>query len=174
MKEWMGLRKSNRSRGHRTSRRLSDLITLLLLAVLPPVGVVLLWRRNWRTSTKAALTAAAAAVLTAAVLLIPSADSRVSGGIELVGRERDVEVYGPALPTAMVTGYTASSTDSVFSAAQEDETEYVYAAKEAQCYHRSTCKFAYASSQKLTPYEAYYLGYKPCDRCNPPAYTPGS
>ena len=165
----MGLRKSNRSRGHRTNRRLSDLITLLLLAVLPPVGVVLLWRRNWRTSTKTALTAAAAAVL-----LIPSADSRVSGGIELVGRERDVEVYGPALPTAMVTGYTASSTDSVFSAAQEDETEYVYAAKEAQCYHRSTCKFAYASSQKLTPYEAYYLGYKPCGRCNPPAYTPGS
>ena len=174
MKEWMGLRKSNRSRGHRTNRRLSDLITLLLLAVLPPVGVVLLWRRNWRTSTKAALTAAAAAVLTAAVLLLPSADSRVSGGIELVGRERDVEVYGPALPTAMVPGYTASSTDSVFSAAQEDETEYVYAAKEAQCYHRSTCKFAYASSQKLTPYEAYYLGYKPCGRCNPPAYTPGS
>ena len=61
------MRKSNRSRGHRTNRRLSDLITLLLLAVLPPVGVVLLWRRNWRTSTKAALTAAAAAVLTAAV-----------------------------------------------------------------------------------------------------------
>ena len=168
------MRKSNRSRGHRTNRRLSDLITLLLLAVLPPVGVVLLWRRNWRTSTKTALTTAAAAVLTAAVLLIPSADSRVSGGIELVGRERDVEVYGPALPTAMVTGYTASSSDSVFSAAQEDETEYVYAAKEAQCYHRSTCKFAYASSQKLTPYEAYYLGYKPCGRCNPPAYTPGS
>ena len=149
------MRKSNRSRGHRTNRRLSDLITLLLLAVLPPVGVVLLWRRSWRTFTKAALTAAAAAVLTAAVLLIPSADSRVNGGIELVGRERDVEVYGPALPTAMVTGYTATSTDSVFSAAQEDETEYVYAAKEAQCYHRSTCKFAYASSQKLTPYEAY-------------------
>ena len=158
MKEWMGLRKSNRSRGHRTNRRLSDLITLLLLAVLPPVGVVLLWRRNWRTSTKAAV----------------PADRRGSGGIELGGRERDVEVYGPALPTAMVTGYTASSTDSVFSAAQEDETEYVYAAKEAQCYHRSTCKFAYASSQKLTPYEAYYLGYKPCGRCNPPAYTPGS
>ena len=56
------MRKSNRSRGHRTNRRLSGLITLLLLAVLPPVGVVLLWRRNWRTSTKAALTAAAAAV----------------------------------------------------------------------------------------------------------------
>ena len=174
MKEWMGLRKSNRSRGHRTNRRLSDLITLLLLAVLPPVGVVLLWRRNWRTSTKAALTAAAAAVLTAAVLLIPSADSRVSGGIELVGRERDVEVYGPALPTAMVTGYPASAPDSDVSAAQEEEPESVYAAKEAQCYHRSTCKFAYASSQKLTPYEAYYLGYKPCGRCNPPAYTPGS
>ena len=168
------MRKPNRSHGRRPNRRLSDLITLLLLAVLPPVGVVLLWHRNWRTSTKAALTAAAAAVLTAAVLLIPSADSRVSGGIELVGRERDVEVYGPALPTAMVTGYTATSTDSVFSAAEEDETEYVYAAKEAKCYHRSTCKFAYASSQKLTPYEAYYLGYKPCGRCNPPTYTPGS
>ena len=130
MKEWMGLRKPNRSHGRRPNRRLSD--------------------------------------------LIPSADSRVSGGIELVGRERDVEVYGPALPTAMVTGYTATSTDSVFSAAEEDETEYVYAAKEAKCYHRSTCKFAYASSQKLTPYEAYYLGYKPCGRCNPPTYTPGS
>lgn len=170
----MRLRKSNRPRGRHQGRRLGDLIALLLLAVLPPVGVALVWRRNWRTGTKAGLTAAAAAILTAAVLLIPSADSRVSGGVELVGRERAVEVYGPALPTAMVTGYTASSTDSVFAAAQEEETEYVYAAKEAQCYHRSTCKFAYASSQKLTPYEAYYLGYKPCGRCNPPTYTPGS
>lgn len=170
----MRLHKVNRARVRRGNLSLGDLVTLLLLVALPPVGVVLVWRRGWRTQTKAALTAVAAAVLTVAVLLLPSADSRVSGGVELVGRERTVEVYGPALPTAMVTGYTSSSTDSVFADTQEEEIEYVYAAKEAKCYHRSTCKFAYASSQKLTPYEAYYLGYTPCGRCNPPTYTPGN
>lgn len=48
----------------------------------------------------------------------------------------------------------------------------VYAAEDAECYHLGDCKFAFASSKRLTPYEAYYLHYRPCGRCNPPVYNP--
>lgn len=48
----------------------------------------------------------------------------------------------------------------------------VYAAEDAECYHLGDCKFAFASSKRLTAYEAYYLRYRPCGRCNPPVYDP--
>ena len=31
---------------------------------------------------------------------------------------------------------------------------------------------AFDSSQRLTVYEAYYLGFEPCGRCKPPIYDP--
>lgn len=150
-------------------------MTILLLVLLPPVGIVIVWRRHWSNAVRIGLTAATLAILALAFVLLPSGENRIAGGVELVGIEREVEVYGPSLPTAMVTGYTSSlSTGSVFVETEETDTVYVYAAKGADCYHLYDCKFAYASSQKLTVYEAYYLGYKPCGRCNPPIYTPGS
>ena len=110
-----------------------------------------------------------------AFFLIPSADNAVRGNIELVGSEKQAGVYGPSLPTAMVTGAERENASSVLVGVDAVvEPHYVYAAKGAECYHESDCKFAYASSQKITVYEAYYLGYKPCGRCNPPTYTPGS
>lgn len=123
---------------------------------------------------KCCMTGAAVAVLALAAALLPSADGRVTGGVELVGAKPAAEVYGPELPTAMVTGYTASATGSVLAPADDSDVEYVYAASTGSCYHTYECKFAYASSQKLTVYEAYFLGYKPCGRCKPPVYTPES
>ena len=50
-------------------------------------------------------------------------------------------------------------------------TLYVYASEGQERYHLYKCEFAYASAKRLTLYEAYYLGYKPCGICNPPSYT---
>ena len=41
------------------------------------------------------------------------------------------------------------------------------AGSDSECYHLYDCKFAYASSRRLTVYEAHYLGYTPCGLCNP-------
>lgn len=157
----------------RISPKVRNLLTILSLIVFPPLGIVLVWRRPWSNAVKYSLTVIPVMVLMLAALLLPSGGQNTNGGVELVGVEREVEVYGPALPTAMVTGYTSSlTTDPVFAQTEETETEYVYAAKGAECYHTYECKFAYASSQKLTVYEAHFLGYKPCNRCKPPVYSP--
>ena len=161
----------NRAKARRRQTRVERRNLAAALAMLfPPLGIILVWRTNWSNAVKYCLTGAAVVVLAVGVALMPSPNNRVSGGVELIGREQDVEVYGPSLPTAMVTGYTVQSTASIFAEEPEDDTHYVYATKNGRCYHEYECKFAYASSQKLTVYEAHYLGYTPCGRCNPPPY----
>ena len=136
-----------------------------------PVGITLMWRRSctWPKAVKAGLTCVMMA-LVIAVIALP-APARTSGGIELVGGHPEVEVYGPELPKNIVSGYTNDTTQSIIVPVEENNIHYVYAADGAECYHEYECKFAYASSQRLTVYEAYYLGFKPCGRCNPPVYT---
>lgn len=164
----------NRKRG-RQERVWISAATGLLLVVCPPIGLVLLWKRKWPARLKYALSAASMAVLALTVILFPTGSKRTNGGVELIGSEKQAEVYGPALPTAMVSSYTVSSAESVLADTSEsEEIEYVYAGKGQKNYHSYKCKFAYASSQKLTPYEAYYLGYTPCNACNPPVYEPKS
>ena len=167
-KDVMGLQ--NRGKGRR--RRFRNLPAAVFVVLFPPLGIFLTWRSSWSGLVKCCMTGVAVAVLLLGVSLLPSADNRVNGGIELVGSDRAVDVYGPELPTAMVTGYTVNSTGSVLAPIEESEVEYVYAASGAECYHTYECKFAYASSLKLTVYEAHFLGYKPCGRCNPPVYSP--
>lgn len=162
-------RVNRRNRKHRIASRN---VVAALSMLFPPLGIFLVWRTDWSDTVKYCLTGAAVLVLAIGVALMPSPSNRTNGGIELIGREQAVEVYGPALPTAMVTGYTVQSTSSLFAEDTEDEIEYVYAMKEGQCYHTYKCKYAYASSQKLTVYEAYHLGYKACGLCNPPVYSP--
>lgn len=164
----------SRKKGRRSiPNRGFNVLAGVLAILLPPVGLFLVWRTSWKNTAKYAMTGVAVGALALAVALLPSADHRVNGGIELVGMDPEVEVYGPELPTAMVTGYTASSGASVMAPVEEDDTVYVYAATDGECYHEYECKFAYASSQKLTLYEAHYLGYRPCGLCNPPEYAPG-
>ena len=81
-------------------------------------------------------------------------------------------VYGPALPALIVQGYTRENTGSIIVDQVANDVHYVYAADGAECYHEYKCKFAFASSQRLTVYEAYYLGFRPCGRCKPPIYDP--
>jgi len=168
-----------RKRGkHRRSVRpdaARNVLAAVAVFLLPPVGVLLSWRSSWSNLVKYCMTGAAVAVMLLVVMLLPSAENTVNGGIEMVGRNAEVEIYGPDLPTAMVTGYTLTSYESLLASNEEDSARYVYAATDGSCYHEYECKFAFASSQKLTLYEAYFLGYEPCGRCNPPEYEmPGA
>ena len=139
-----------------------------------PVGLALMWRRSctWHKAVKAGITALMAAILVA-VFVIPTPNRDVSGGVELVSGSPEVEVYGPELPSFIVPGYVNEQTESIIVPAVESSVHYVYAADGAECYHEYNCKFAFASSQRLTVYEAYHLGFRPCGRCNPPVYIPG-
>ncbi|MBR0368483.1 MAG: hypothetical protein IJH86_08870 [Clostridia bacterium] len=140
-----------------------------------PVGLSKMWRKacTWPRGVKIGITAAMAAVLLAIfVIPTPTAD-RYTTGIQMVADKPEVEVYGPALPALIVQGYTRENTGSIIVDQVANDVHYVYAADGAECYHEYECKFAFASSQRLTVYEAYHLGFKPCGRCNPPVYVPG-
>lgn len=140
-----------------------------------PVGLSKMWRGSctWPKGVKIGITAAMAAILVAIFAVpTPTAD-RFSAGVQMVADRPEVEVYGPALPTLIVQGYTRENTGSIIVDEVANDVHYVYAADDADCYHEYECKFAFASSQRLTVYEAYHLGFKPCGRCNPPVYIPG-
>jgi hypothetical protein len=144
-----------------------------------PYGLYLMWRKGcgWSRFLKISITALFA--LAAAAIFFMPAPERASGTrVVLVGAEPVAEVFGPALPE----GYDAAA----YYVHEEDEpllagevavdTVYVYASasEESTYYHTSICKFAYASSRRMTLYEAYMLGYDtPCQLCNPPVYVPG-
>ena len=166
--------KMSRADRRRREKKL-EILTVAACIILPPVGIYMVWRRKWNGQIKYGLTAAAVAVMALVVTLMPMADRKVPGGVTLIGAGKQAEVYGPELPEDMVPGRTVAD-DSVVSEDDEDTEEitYYYAQKNEEYYHEYTCKKAYASSQKLTLYEAYYLGYEPCPQCNPPVFDDGS
>ena len=146
--------------------------SLIWLVLFAPVGLTMMWKRkcSWKTVSKWAVTALVFAVALS-VIFVPMPKETRNPGIYLIGAEPEAAVYGPALPTTMVEGFVDEAVTS-YLATDEDEADvhYVYAADGARCYHEYECKFAYASSQRLTVYEAYFLGYEPCGKCNPPLY----
>ena len=140
-----------------------------------PYGLSLMWRAScrWHTGVKLAVTGFFAAILIA-LLAYPMPELRPrSGKVEIVGIQREVEVYGPELPDVLPdqSTYRYNASDSIVASRDgSEEVEYVYAAPGAYNYHRYECKYAYASSQALTVYEATFLGYTPCKLCRPPVY----
>lgn len=144
-----------------------------LWLLFPPVGLSMMWRRScrWPMALKAGLSTAMVMIL-AAIFILPTPAKNTLGGVELVTNKPEVEVYGPDLPNFIVPGYTNDQTESIIVPGVENDVHYVYAADGAECYHEYKCKFAFASSQRLTVYEAYYLGFQPCNRCKPPIYDP--
>ena len=149
-----------------------DTVKTALWLLVPPVGLTMMWRPQcrWPIAVKAGISALMAAILVA-VLVIPF-PAPAAGGVAFVTSRPEVEVYGPNLPNFIVPGYTNDQTDSIIVPAVENDVHYVYAADGAKCYHEYKCKFAFASSQRLTVFEAYYLGFQPCNRCKPPIYDP--
>ena len=159
----------------RVPLRENESLKTALWLLVPPVGLTRMWRRSctWHPAVKACISVAMAAVLVA-VLIAPTTKPSSNGGVQLVTNRPEVEVYGPDLPSFIVPGYTSEQTDSIIVPAVENDVHYVYAADGAKCYHEYKCKFAYASSQRLTVFEAYYLGFQPCNRCKPPIYDPAT
>lgn len=157
----------------RVSLKDNESLKTALWLLVPPVGLSKMWRRSctWHPAVKACVSVAMAALLVA-VLVVPTAKAPSDGGVQLVTNRPEVEVYGPDLPSFIVPGYTSEQTESIIAPAVENDVHYVYAADGAKCYHEYKCKFAYASSQRLTVFEAYYLGFQPCNRCKPPIYDP--
>ena len=140
-----------------------------------PVGLNKMWRKTctWPRGVKIGITAAMAAIV-AAIFIVPAPTAgKLTTGVQMVADKPEVEVYGPALPALIVQGYTRENTGSIIVDQVANDVHYVYAADGAECYHEYECKFAFASSQRLTVYEAYHLGFKPCGRCKPPQYIPG-
>ena len=141
-----------------------------------PAGLLLMWKRGctWPTAVKIGISVAMAAIVAALVLIPMPGSTHTAGGVQLVAAEPQVDIYGPELPAYVVPGYTNDQSASIIVDADtvDDDVEYVYAAAGASCYHRYDCKFAYASSMRLTVYEAVHLKYTPCGLCNPPAYNP--
>lgn len=162
---------NNRKSAAGPKKKSINLKAFMWLVLFFPAGITLMWRRacTWPKGIKFAVTGIMVAAMIT-IFALPSPSSDISGGITLVGARPEVEVYGPELPTTIVTGYTRQNTDSIIVNTVADDIHYVYAADGASCYHEYECKFAYASSQRLTVYEAYYLGFEPCGRCNPPKY----
>lgn len=167
------LRRNPRRKSGKGRRGMNPNLKTALWLLVPPVGLTLMWRRGcrWPMALKAGISVFMAAALVA-VFLLPSPKTEINGGVELVANKPEVEVYGPDLPNFIVPGYTNDQTESIIVPGVENDVHYVYAADGAECYHEYKCKFAFASSQRLTVYEAYYLGFKPCNRCKPPIYDP--
>ena len=150
------------------------IISIAASILLPPLGAYLVWNTRWKKREKYLLSMLAAVcfVLIAGAMFWP--DGSREGGIEYVPRKPEVKVYGPEIPFANVTGYIAPVSQSVLATDDDENTTYVYAIASGEYYHLSSCKYFYESSQKMTPYEGYFLGYDVCPLCNPPAYVPGT
>ena len=167
-----------RSPNRRRKRRMSyNAKTLLLLVLCFPVGFTRMLSPScsWHRGVKCAFTLLLAAAFVGVVWVLPSPYSNQRGGIELYGDNTSIEIYGPQLPEKIVGANTTTIPDSgvlsVNDGTTESDTLYVYALEGASNYHLSTCQYAYASAQRLTVYEAYFLGYTPCKICEPPEYT---
>lgn len=151
----------------RENRRL-----LIWLLVCFPFGLVLMWRRScrWPLAAKCAVTAALALLVTAIVLPQTTPTRKVTGGVQLVGREPSVEIYGPELPEDLdgrnYESILYSAATSVPVATPVPET-YVYVAGNGKYYHTAQCRYYQYASRKLSLYEAYFTDYKPCPECNP-------
>ena len=120
-----------------------------------PVGLNKMWRRGctWPRGVKIGITAAMAAII-AAIFIVPTPTAgKLTTGVQMVADKPEVEVYGPALPALIVQGYTRENTGSIIVDQVASDVHYVYAADGAKCYHEYKCKFAYASSQRLTVFE---------------------
>ena len=150
--------------------------TLPWLILFPPYGLYRMWSPScgWKLWIKIAVSALIAALIVM-VIVFPMPRNSVSS---LTLRNDEEEVFGPPLPEfydMSIYYRPEDSSDNLLAETTERDVIYVYASGEegSTFYHRADCKYAYASSKRLTLYEAYMLGYRtPCNLCNPPVYDP--
>lgn len=148
------------------------------LLICFPYGLALMWRRDcrWHKAVKALITAAFAAVVLA-IVIAPSPERQHGTEITLVGVEPNAKIFGPEMPAGYdISDYVvAEGGQDLLVPEIIDDTVYVYlsATEGSTYYHDAMCQYAYASSPKVSLYEAYTLGYRtPCGICNPMIYDP--
>ncbi len=149
------------------------------LLICFPYGLYLMWQRScrWHGALKCLVTAVFVC-LVAAILIIPAPKSRTaSTRVKLVGVESNAQIFGPEAPAGYdYSAYVVADGGADLIAPEVvDDTVYVYvsAAEGSTYYHDGQCKYAFASSPRVSLYEAYKLGYTtPCGLCNPPLYDP--
>ena len=162
------------ARKKRRADRREDRRVLLWLLGCFPFGLVLMWRRGcrWPLAAKCAVSAVLVLLVLAIILPQTAPKQKASGGIQLVGREPSVEIFGPELPASVeesLANYDSilyNSATSVPVVTPEPET-YVYVAERGKYYHTAKCKYYQTASRKLTLYEAFFTNYQPCPQCNP-------
>lgn len=146
------------------------------LLICFPYGLYLMWKKScrWNMALKTAVTAAFVCAV-AAILIAPAPRQHSGTSVKLVGAEPNAQIFGPEMPAGydMSDYVIAEGGDDLIAPEAVDDTVYVYvsASKGSTYYHDSQCKYAYASSPRVTLYEAHILGYTtPCGICNPPIY----
>lgn len=154
--------------------------TLKWLLICFPYGLYLMWKRScqWNLAVKGLVTLAIAALIVG-VALIPEPAPKLKTSVTLVEAEPNAEIFGPDAPAGYdPSQYTvAEGGQDLIAVVEEDDTVYVYvsASEGSTYYHMSDCKYAFASSPRVTLYEAYIMGYnRPCGLCNPPLYEPAA
>ena len=160
-------------------RKKSNWKVYVCLLVCFPYGLFLMWRTtSWRPAVKGLVTACFAALTLAVVLPLTSPPERTPGGVQLVGAQRDVEVFGPELPEALGASYAqlsliSSGEGPLLTQTQSPQTQtYVYSSRSDLYYHLRSCPSAQRTlDQQMTLAVAYYSGYEPCPVCQPETYT---
>lgn len=149
--------------------------TAIWLLLCFPYGLARMWRAScqWNILVKSLVTAAIAALI-CVIALWPTPEQNYGTRVTLVGKEKDIAIFGPELPTGYdYSLYPPNPTDNnLFAEEVVDDTVYVYVNSGAGStyYHTLECEFAYASD-RLSLYEAYMMGYTtPCGKCLPPVY----
>ena len=173
-------------RSRRSNRALGGLLLTLLL---PPVGIVYLWRKGvFRTRGRVLVSALATAeMLLIATLLIPASTLQSEDPLPV-----NAERYTPAPDSEAlnalsnmdellraqqgpVAGSTVAPIDQEAERAAQQEVlaTVVYAVYDsgARYYHSQTVCGNQSNLRSLTVQEALAEGLGPCPDCNPPAYS---
>lgn len=153
---------------------------ILALVLCFPFGLYLMWRKScrWHTAVKCAVSLLIAGVL-CTIVLLPSPSQSNRTEVRLVGAEPSAKIYGPSVPVDYdLSSYPVDNSGvDILATVEPDPRTYVYASatKGSSYYHTEQCKYAFASSKRMTLYEAYILGYTtPCALCKPPRYDPAT
>ena len=135
-----------------------------------------MWQKNcrWHRALKTAVTAVVGCIVLG-ILFAPVPERAEGTRTNLIGTEPNAQLYGPEMPAGYDMSEYAVAEGGINLIAPEyvDTTVYVYVSAEegSTYYHTKMCKYAYATSPKVSLYEAYTLGYvSPCGICNPPLY----
>lgn len=146
------------------------------LLICFPYGLYLMWQKScrWNNGLKTAVTVLCAAVVMA-IILAPAPEQTSGTRISMVEQEPNAKLFGPDMPEGydMSEYVVAEGGINLIAPEVVDNTIYVYASASdnSTYYHTSMCQYAYASSPRVSLYEAYTLGYvTPCGICHPPLY----